>query len=518
MSIMSTEHNLPADLRELQVEIQGHAADYGLDFYETIFEVLDYDELSEIAALGGFPTRYPHWRFGMEYEQLSKGYRYGLQKIYEMVINNDPCYAYLLRCNQRVDQKLVMAHVYGHNDFFKNNIWFSLTNRKMMDETANHGNRIRSYMERFGEETVESFIDSCLSLENLIDMHSPFIKRRDEADRYDFKHEEEEPNSGMIKFQSKDYMDSYVNPPAVLKEQARKKDAEKQKARQLPEQPERDVLLFLLENAPLNVWQRDVLDIIRQEAYYFTPQGQTKIMNEGWASYWHSTIMTTRILDNSEIIDYADHHSGTMATQPGRLNPYKLGIELFRDIEERWNKGQFGPEYDECDDHETRRKWDKGLGLGRQKIFEVRRIHNDVTFIDTFLTPEFCRRYKMFSYKHNDQNEIYEIESREFKKIKERLLFGITNFGQPIIRVKEGNYRNRGELYLQHEHFGIDLKLDHAQDTLRHLNRLWGRPVHIETSVDGRSTLLSFDGTDQTIRPLGGTSHEPSEPKDRRRG
>jgi stage V sporulation protein R len=228
--------------------------------------------------------------------------------------------------------------------------------------------------------------------------------------------------------------------------------------------------------------------------------------------------MTTRILDNSEVIDYADHHSGTMATQPGRLNPYKLGIELFRDIEERWNKGQFGPEYDACDDHETRLRWDKGLGLGRQKIFEVRRIHNDVTFIDTYLTPEFCRRYKMFSYKHNDQNEIYEIESREFKKIKERLLFGITNFGQPIIRVKEGNYRNRGELYLQHEHFGIDLKLDHAQDTLRHLNRLWGRPVHIETSVDGRSTLLSFDGTDQTIRPLGGTSHEPSEPKDRRRG
>ncbi len=517
MSIMSTEHNLPADLRDLQVEIEGHAAAYGLDFYETIFEVLDYDELSEIAALGGFPTRYPHWRFGMEYEQLSKGYRYGLQKIYEMVINNDPCYAYLLRCNQRVDQKLVMAHVYGHNDFFKNNIWFSRTNRKMMDETANHGNRIRSYMERFGEETVETFIDSCLSLENLIDIHSPFIKRRDDADRYDFQAEEEE-KSDVVRFQSKDYMDSYVNPPGVLREQAKKKESEKPKPRQIPEHPERDVLLFLLEHAPLNPWQRDVLDIVRQEAYYFAPQGQTKIMNEGWASFWHSTIMTTKILDHSEVIDYADHHSGTMATQPGRLNPYKLGIELLRDIEERWDKGQFGPEYDECDDHEARRKWDRGLGLGRAKIFEVRKIHNDVTFIDTFLTPDFCRRYKLFSYKHNDQNEIYEIESREFRKIKERLLFGLTNFGQPIIRVKEGNYRNRGELYLQNEHFGVDLKLDHAQDTLRHLNRLWGRPVHIETSVDGRSTLLSFDGTDQTIRPLGGTSHEPSEPKDRRRG
>ena len=136
---MSTEHNLPAELRDLQVEIEGHARAYGLDFYETIFEVLDYDELSEIAALGGFPTRYPHWRFGMEYEQLSKGYSYGLQKIYELVINNDPCYAYLLGSNGIVDQKLVMAHVYGHCDFFKNNIYFGHTSRKMMDETANHG-------------------------------------------------------------------------------------------------------------------------------------------------------------------------------------------------------------------------------------------------------------------------------------------------------------------------------------------------------------------------------------------
>ena len=515
MSIMSTEHDLPADLRALQLETEGHARDFGLDFYETIFEVLDYDELSEIAALGGFPTRYPHWRFGMEYEQLSKGYRYGLQKIYEMVINNDPCYAYLLRCNQMVDQKLVMAHVYGHNDFFKNNIWFSKTNRKMMDETANHGNRIRSYMERVGEEVVEGFIDSCLSLENLIDMHSPFIKRRDDASRYDF-HPDKDEEQGVRKFQSKDYMDSYVNPPDYLKQQAVAKEAEKQKTRQFPDHPERDVLFFLLEHAPLNVWQRDVLDIIRQEAYYFTPQGQTKIMNEGWASYWHSTIMTTRTLHPSEVVDYADHHSGTMATQPGRLNPYKLGIELFRDIEDRWNRGQFGLEYDECDDYPTRRNWDKGLGLGRKKIFEVRMVHNDVTFIDTFLTPDFCRLHKLFSFKHNDQNETYEIESREFKKIKDRLLFGLTNFGQPIIRVKDGNYRNRSELYLVHEHFGLDLKVDHAQDTLRHLHRLWTRPVHIETVVDGRPTLLSFDGADQTVRPLGGTTHEP-EPKDRRR-
>ena len=151
------------------------------------------------------------------------------------------------------------------------------------------------------------------------------------------------------------------------------------------------MLLFLLEHAPLKEWQHDVLSIIRDEAYYFAPQGQTKIMNEGWASYWHSTIMTRHGLTDADVIDYADHHSGTMATSPQRLNPYKLGIELFRDIEERWNKGQFGPEYDACDDHSTKRKTGTSSSVwGAQKIFEVRRIHNDVTFIDTFLTPEFC--------------------------------------------------------------------------------------------------------------------------------
>ena len=421
-----------------------------------------------------------------------------------------------------VDQKLVMAHVYGHNDFFKNNIWFSQTNRKMMDEMANHGTRIRSYMERYGEETVENFIDSCLSLENLIDIYSPQIKRREQINRYDFVAGDEEDDARLSRRSSR--ARTTWTRSSTRRRSSRKKRASGKangrrsgpSRRSIPEQPERDVLLFLLEHAPLKAWQHDVLAIIREEAYYFAPQGQTKIMNEGWASFWHSTIMTQKTLHPSELVDYADHHSGTMATQPGRLNPYKLGIELLRDIEERWNKGQFGPEWEECDNLDVRRKWDKKLGLGRQKIFEVRRIHNDVTFIDTFLTVDFCRRYKLFSYRHNDQTEMYEIESREFKKIKERLLFNLTNFGQPIIRVKDANHRNRGELYLQHEYFGVDLRIDHAQDTLRHLHRLWTRPVHLETCVDGRPTLLSFDGTDHSIRPLGGSSHE-SEQKDRRR-
>ena len=297
-----------------------------------------------------------------------------------------------MRCNHTVDQKLVMAHVYGHCDFFKNNAYFAHTNRKMMDEMANHGVRIRRYAEKHGEDEVETFIDRCMSIDDLIDVHSTAIRRREEVSRYDFKEKEEE-SPKLTRFKSKDYMEDYINPPDKLKaeEEDQLKQA-KDSAQTFPERPEKDVLLFLIDHAPLKPWQRDVLSIVRDEAYYFAPQGQTKIINEGWASYWHSTIMTERALEPWECVDYADHHSGTMATQRGRLNPYKLGIELLRDIEMRWNKGRFGKEYDDCDDLEKRRVWDKHLGLGRKKIFEVRRVHNDITFIDTFLTPEFCLR------------------------------------------------------------------------------------------------------------------------------
>jgi stage V sporulation protein R len=495
---------LPPDLLAHKLEIEEHARKFGLDFYETIFEVVDADDLNEIAAYGGFPTRYPHWSFGMAYEELKKSYEWGLSKIYEMVINNDPCYAYLMRCNHVVDQKLVMAHVYGHCDFFKNNAYFAHTSRKMMDEMANHGVRIRNYAEKYGEDAVEAFVDKCMSIDDLIDIHSTFIRRREDTPRYDFAESPDNEAHTLTRFKSKDYMDDYINPPEALRaeEEAQKKRAAALE-RRFPEHPERDVLYFLMQYAPLKPWQRDVLSIIRDEAYYFAPQGQTKIMNEGWASYWHSTIMTERALTSWECIDYADHHSGTMAVQPGRINPYKLGIELFRDIERRWNTGQFGKEWEECENETVRRSWDKKLNLGRQKIFEVRRVHNDITFIDSFLTREFCQEQKMFSYAFQDQGENYVIESRDFEIIKQRLLQGLTNHGRPFIYVVDGNYRNRGELLLRHDHQGTDLNPQKSADTLANVGAIWSRPVHLQTVFEGKPSLMTFDGTKHSMKELG---------------
>jgi len=299
-------------------------------------------------------------------------------------------------------------------------------------------------------------------------------------------------------------MDDYINPRQALKaEEEERKKLQEQAARNFPERPEKDVLLFLIEHAPLKPWQRDVLSIVRDEAYYFAPQAMTKITNEGWASYWHSTIMTQKTLQPWECIDYADHHSGTMASYGPRLNPYKLGIELLRDIEHRWNTGKFGKEWEECDDLDKRRSWDRKLGLGRQKIFEVRRVHNDITFIDTFLTPDFCREHKLFSFAFQDQAGQYVIESREFDKIKKRLLFSLTNFGKPWIYVVDGNFKNRGELLLRHEHNGVDLRQDQAKDTLANLQFIWSRPVHLQTVVEGKPTTLSFDGTEHSSKTGG---------------
>ena len=494
--------SLPRYLSDLQRAIEAHARDFGLDFFPVIFEVLSYDAINMVAAYGGFPTRYPHWRFGMEYEQLKRTYEYGLAKIYEMVINTDPCYAYLLEGNSLVDQKIVMAHVYAHCDFFKNNLCFKDTSRKMMNEMANHATRVRRYMARLGTDEVEGFIDTCLSLENLIDIHAPHIRRRTPAPPPEEALEEGATEVPRLRVERR-YLDSFINPADFLEKQRLRQADEHRRAQRFPPEPERDVLGFLMEHAPLKAWQRDVLAIVREEAYYFAPQGQTKIMNEGWATYWHATIMTQRVLDDAEVIDFADHHAGTLGGRPGALNPYKVGLELYRHIERRWNTGRFGKEYAECDDLDERRRWDKRLGLGRQKIFEVRALHSDVTFIDEFLDLDFCVEQKLFGYDYNHKTENWEITTRDFAAVKQKLLFQLTNFGQPLIEVVDANHLNRGELVLHHRHEGVDLRPDWAQATLEALFRVWTRPVQVETVVDGKPTRLRYDGQGHQSEEIG---------------
>jgi len=221
----------------------------------------------------------------------------------------------------------------------------------------------------------------------------------------------------------------------------------------------------LTEHAPLEPWQREHLGIVRAEAYYFMPQRMTKIMNEGWASFWHSKMLTEGLLDATEIIDFADCHSGATATVPGQLNPYKLGIDLFRFAEE------------------------KGMD-----IFQLREIHNDASFIDALVDEEFASRSELFVYGRNPKSGSLEVSDRGWEQVKERLLQGLAWGGSPRIELLDDDYEGRGELLLQHHFEGRELDLSSAGGVLRQLGVLWRRPVHLLTTEKGQSRLVTSDG------------------------
>jgi stage V sporulation protein R len=184
-----------------------------------------------------------------------------------------------------------------------------------------------------------------------------------------------------------------------------------------------------------------------------------------------------------EIIDYADHAAGVLATSGrAQLNPYKLGVELYRNIEERWDKGQFGKEWEDCDDLDAKKNWNLRLGLGQEKIFEVRALYNDVTFIDEFLTPDFVREHKLFSFSWSNRNERYEIETREFKAVKEKLLFQLTNGGNPFIYVETRTSRTAASCC------SPTAKLDYAREVmLQNLLGSGSRPVNLHHQGRGQA-------------------------------
>lgn len=419
------ESALPPELRAQAQRIERIARGLGLDFHTVNFELLDASDVNGIAAYGGFPVRYPSWRFGMEFERLDKGYQWGLSKIYELVINNDPVVAYLVRSNSVLEQKLVMAHVFGHADFFKHNAWFAATDRHMLDTMAAHATKLRRHVDALGLETVERFLDVALCLENLVDPYLP------------------------------------------LRAHLRRGAPEK-----CVSAPTYDVLGFLIDRAPVEDWQREILGVVRAEAHYFQPQRMTRIMNEGWASYWHSRMLTGGVLDSSEIVDFADCHSSATLQGPGRINPYKLGIELYRYAHARGDD-----------------------------IFRLRRVHNDASFLDELVDDEFVERQQLFVHGKNTRTGKNELLDRDTGKVKAKLLSDLAWGGLPQIElaaIDEGRV-----LRLVHHHDGRDLDLAQAHETLRRVEQMWKARVTLETREDAQLKRLACERGEVSIEDLG---------------
>lgn len=496
------------ELKELErwtERIMERARREGLDFYDMRFEVVPADVLYAFGAYG-MPTRFSHWSFGKAYHRMKTEYDYNLSRIYELVINSNPCYAFLLDGNSLVQNKLVVAHVLAHSDFFKNNYRFRTTAPHHTVETmAAHAERIARYEFQYGREEVEQILDAALSLAEQVDPH-PVGPRSRKTDELSTAPPSPEPSRPRTPYDDLWALDERLKPresePAsastnrprrvgFVPERERsgpegQSRHRRRRARGLPEHPEKDLLLFLMEHSDyLEPWQRDVLAMVREEMLYFWPQLETKVMNEGWATYWHLRLIRDEEMPEQEALEFARMHAGVIQPHRLYLNPYLLGLKVWESIEKRWNEPT----------REEQERFGRMPGQGRAKMFEVRELETDVSFLSNYLTEELVEELNLFVFaRHGDD---WQVESTDWKQVRDTLVARLTHGGIPYIVVADGDYRGAGELLLQHVYEGTELDLRYLEKTLPYVYRLWGRPVHLETVVDEKPVLFSFDGEQQ---------------------
>jgi stage V sporulation protein R len=453
-------------------EIWDTACALGLDPFPIHFEIVPATVIYEIGSYA-LPGRYSHWSFGKAYHKMKLMYDLGLSKLYEVVINTNPAYAFLLEGNSLIQNKMIIAHVIAHVDFFKNNIYFSRTNRRMVDEVATHAERIREYEFTYGRKRVEAFLDAVLSIQEHI---NPDLFIREERP--------EEPEGPKPLAPSPGKYDDLFALDDPKKAQPSTAEEPKETSRRFPPRPEKDLVRFIMTHSPvLEPWQRDIMAMIHEEMEYFVPQLQTKIMNEGWASYWHTRILRELDLSDEEFLEFAQLHAAVVSPRKGSLNPYYVGFKIFEDIERRWDH----PTPEEIE------KFGRQPGKGREKIFEVRHLENDISFIRNYLTRHLVEDLDLYIFELRDEEE-WVITDKTWERVRDQMVADMTNFGFPVIEVLDGDYNGNRELYLRHRYEGIELDIEYAKKTLEHVYTLWGRDVHLETVVDGEPLVLHFDG------------------------
>ncbi|MGP4061890.1 SpoVR family protein [Halobacillus litoralis] len=459
----------PDDQKKLEYairEITEIAKGFGLDFYPMRYEVCPDDIIYTFGAYG-MPTRFSHWSFGKQYYKMKLQYDLGLSKIYELVINSNPCYAFLLNSNSLIQNKLIVAHVLAHCDFFKNNARFQNTKRDMVESMAATAERVATYDKIYGKQQVESFLDAVLAIQEHID---PSLVRPKLSWSMEEEESEEKPQQTV-------YDDLWK-----IDESSSEDRSFFKKKKKFPPRPEKDLLLFIEQySRELEDWQRDILTMMREEMLYFWPQLETKIMNEGWASYWHARILRELDLTSDESIEFAKLNASVVQPSKTQLNPYYLGLKIFEDIEERY-------------DNPTEEMKKHGIepGTGREKMFEVREIESDQSFIRNYLTRELVRREDLYLFQKQGQK--YKITDKDHEAVRDQLVTMRVNGGFPYITVQDGDYVKGGELYLKHHYEDVELDVSYLEKTLPYVYQLWGRAVHMETLVEGREVVFSYGG------------------------
>ncbi len=464
--------------------------EFRLDTYANQMEVITSEQMIDAYSSVGLPINYHHWSFGKQFVATEQNYRRGQMGLaYEIVINSDPCIAYLMEENTLPMQALVIAHAcYGHNSFFKGNYLFQTWTSA--DAIIDYLVFARSYVaeceERYGTEEVELLLDSCHALMN----HG--------VDRYKrpapLSLAEEQKRQRV----REDYLQSQINDLwRTLPTASRDKDAPE--LERFPAEPQENLLYFIEKNAPLlEPWQREIVRIVRKIGQYFYPQRQTQVMNEGWASFWHYTLLN-RLYDEGYVSDgfmleVLQSHTNVVF-QPdfdspyySGINPYALGFAMMRDIRRIC----------ETPDDEDRYWFPDIAGSDWIEVLKFAMANfKDESFIAQFLSPRLMREFRLFSVLDDDRNEHLEVtaihDEAGYRKLRQALAEQY-NLGsrEPNIQVYSVDRRGDRSLLLRHFRYNRRPLAGSLDEMLRHIRQLWGFDVRLETvDENGRVELLA---------------------------
>lgn len=431
-------------------KIQEIVHEVGLDCYPQEFEICNYEDMICYETYVGMPSHYPHWSYGKAYEKTKLLYSLNLEGLpYEMVINSDPCIAYLMKDNTLLLQILTIAHVYGHNDFFKNNRLFAEGTRAKdtVDMFKRHAGRIRRYIEdpSIGYEGVERILDAA----HAIKFHTTRTIGIKEPT-------EEEKKKRILEDYHKKVKDNKI--------EGKKEEIPFPSLNKIPLEPTEDIVGFLAQYSRLQEWEKDIIRIVLEETKYFIPQIETKIMNEGWASYFHYKILNKLNLSQGLHVEFLKRHNQVIRPFLGSINPYYMGFKIFEDIEKRY---------------------------GIKKIFEVRQIERDESFIRRYLTNELAREINLFSYNKSGKDYKVEEVSDEtgWRKVRDVIASSVGMGSIPTIKIVE--VLKDGTLMLEHEYDGRELELTYANETLKYISTLWGGKVSLKTTINKDKKIIT---------------------------
>ncbi|MFT3954238.1 MAG: SpoVR family protein [Piscinibacter sp.] len=474
-------------IEQYHAVIRETAQRFGLDTYPNQLEIITAEQMMDAYASVGMPVNYRHWSYGKEFIATEKNYKRGHMGLaYEIVINSNPCISYLMEENTMAMQALVIAHAaYGHNSFFKGNYLFRMWTdaASIIDYLVYAKNYVAACEERHGLDAVEELLDSCHALMN----HG--------VDRY------RRPSKLSLTQElarSKDreaYAQQQVNDLwRTLPRKAEKAAGEKE-ARRFPEEPQENLLYFIEKNAPLlEPWQREIVRIVRKVAQYFYPQRQTQVMNEGWATFWHHKLLNTMYDDghmtDGMMIEWLKSHTNVVYQPPvghkhySGINPYALGFAMYTDIkricenptdEDRaWFPAMAGSDWLETLDHAMRN-------------------FKDESFIGQYLSPKLMRDFRLFAIVDDEKESELEVaaihDEMGYRGVREALSHQYDlGSREPNIQVWSVNLRGDRSLTLRHTQHNDRPLHDTAQEVLKHVARLWGFGVHLD-SVNGQGTV-----------------------------